>query len=161
MLQKNPDKLFDQPNKKPTSNCGAQDVVVWSLTCVWLFVTPWTVAYQAPLSTGILQARILEWVASPFSRGSSRPRDWTKSSCVGRWILDCWPTREALCAQDVGYFIVRASENQIWHFIDSKLFVRYTIILYTTKRKKCGCKPHPDLRLVKRKEIVCILKSVK
>lgn len=41
------------------------------------------------------------------------------------------------------------------------VFVRYTIILHTTKRKKCGCKPHPDLRLVKRKEIVCFLESVK
>ena len=36
---------------------------------VWLFVTPWTVARQAPLSMGILQARILEWVAMPSSRG--------------------------------------------------------------------------------------------
>ena len=33
--------------------------------------TPWTVAYQAPLSMGILQARILEWVAISSSRGSS------------------------------------------------------------------------------------------
>ena len=39
------------------------------------FVTPWTVARQAPLSMGILQARILEWVAMPSSRGSSEPRD--------------------------------------------------------------------------------------
>ena len=31
---------------------------------------------------GILQARILEWVAVSFSRGSSRPRDWTQVSCV-------------------------------------------------------------------------------
>ena len=30
---------------------------------VWLSVTPWTVAHQAPLSVGTLQARILEWVA--------------------------------------------------------------------------------------------------
>ena len=30
---------------------------------------PWTVARQAPLSMGILQARILEWVAVPSSRG--------------------------------------------------------------------------------------------
>ena len=36
-----------------------------------LFVTLWTVAHQAPLFMGILQARILEWVAMPFSRGSS------------------------------------------------------------------------------------------
>ena len=32
---------------------------------VQLFVTPWTVAHQASLSMGILQARILEWVACP------------------------------------------------------------------------------------------------
>ena len=31
---------------------------------------------------GVLQARILEWVAIPFSRGSSRPRDQTPVSCV-------------------------------------------------------------------------------
>ena len=37
------------------------------------FVTPWTVAHQAPLSMGILQARTLEWVAMPSSRGSSQP----------------------------------------------------------------------------------------
>ena len=43
---------------------------------------------------GILQARILEWVAMSFSRGSSRPRDWTCVSCIGRWILYCWATRE-------------------------------------------------------------------
>ena len=32
-------------------------------------MTPWTIACQAPLSMGILQARILEWVAMPSSRG--------------------------------------------------------------------------------------------
>ena len=42
--------------------------------------TPWTVARQDPLSTGILQARILEWVAMPSSRGSSQPRDQTQVS---------------------------------------------------------------------------------
>ena len=45
-------------------------------------VTPWTVAYQAPLSMGILQARILEWVSIPFSRGSFQPRDQTCVSCI-------------------------------------------------------------------------------
>ena len=44
---------------------------------------------------GILQARILEWVAISFSRGSSRPRDRTQiSHFAGRWLL--WATREAL-----------------------------------------------------------------
>ena len=48
----------------------------------WLFATPWTVAHQVPLVWGILQARILEWLAIPFSRGSSRPRDQTWVSCI-------------------------------------------------------------------------------
>ena len=39
---------------------------------------------------GILQARILEWVVMPSSKGPSKPRDWTlisSASCIGRWIL--------------------------------------------------------------------------
>ena len=36
---------------------------------------------------GILQARILEWVAFPFFRGSSQLRTWTQVSCIGRQIL--------------------------------------------------------------------------
>ena len=46
------------------------------------FVTPWTVAHQAPLSVGILQARILEWLAMASSRGSSPPRDRTQVSHI-------------------------------------------------------------------------------
>jgi len=42
---------------------------------------------------GILQARILEWVAIPFSRGSSQLRDWTwVSHTVGRFF-SIWATR--------------------------------------------------------------------
>ena len=44
---------------------------------------------------GILQARILEWVAISFSRGCSGPRDRTHVSCIGRQIPYCWATREA------------------------------------------------------------------
>ena len=58
------------------------------------FATPWTVAHQAPLSMGILQARILEWVVISSSRGSSRTRDWTHIFCIGRRIPYRWVTRE-------------------------------------------------------------------
>ena len=59
------------------------------LSYVQLFATAWTVAPQAPLSMGILQARILEWVAMPSSRGSSQPRDGTQISCiVGRFFTN-------------------------------------------------------------------------
>ena len=48
---------------------------------------------------GILQARILEWVAISYSRGSSWPRDWTGVSCIGRPILHHGATWEAqLCS---------------------------------------------------------------
>ena len=42
------------------------------------------VACQAPLCMALLQARILEWVAIPLSRGSSQPRDWTQVSIIAR-----------------------------------------------------------------------------
>ena len=62
-------------------------VCVKSLSCAQLFVTPWTVAHQAPVSMGILQARILEWVAMLSSRGSSQPRDQTQVSCIASRLL--------------------------------------------------------------------------
>ena len=42
---------------------------------------------------GILQARILEWVAFPFSRGSSQPRNWTRVSCIAGKFFTSWVTR--------------------------------------------------------------------
>ena len=58
----------------------------YSLSCVQVFAT---VDCSLPGSSvhGILQARILEWVAIPFSRGSSQPRDQTWVSCIaGRFF---------------------------------------------------------------------------
>ena len=52
------------------------------LSHVQFFATPRTVAHQAPLNQGILQARILEWVAVPFSTWSSQPRHWTQVSHI-------------------------------------------------------------------------------
>ena len=64
----------------------------WS--CVWLSATPWTVAHQAPLSTGILQARILEWVLCP--NPGIKPRcptlqaDFLPSESSGYWTAIKW-----------------------------------------------------------------------
>jgi len=60
-------------------------------------VTPMDCSLPGSSVHGILQAKILEWVAISSSRESSQPRDWTCISCVsciGRWILYCWATRE-------------------------------------------------------------------
>ena len=45
---------------------------------------------------GILWARILEWVAIPFSRVSSWPRDQTQVSCIAGRFFTIWATRKAL-----------------------------------------------------------------
>ena len=43
----------------------------------------------------LLQARLLEWVAFPFSRGSSQPKDQTQASCIAGGFFTSWATREA------------------------------------------------------------------
>ena len=45
---------------------------------------------------GILQARILEWIAVPFSGGSSQPRDQTQVSCIAGRCFTNWATRKVL-----------------------------------------------------------------
>ena len=65
-----------------------------SHSCVWFFEIPWTVASPGSSVHGILQARIMEWVAIPFSRGSSQPRDRTWVSCISSRFFTNWATRE-------------------------------------------------------------------
>ena len=67
---------------------------VCTLSCfsyVWLFVTPWTVLPGSSVH-GILQARIWEWVAISFCRGSSQPKDWTRVSHVSCIAGQCFTT---------------------------------------------------------------------
>ena len=45
-------------------------------------VIPCIVVHKAPLSLGFFQAKILEWAAISFSRGSSQPRNWTWVFCI-------------------------------------------------------------------------------
>ena len=52
---------------------------------------------HSPFSSvqGILQARILGWIAIPFSKGSSRSRDGTWVSCIAGRFFIVWATSEA------------------------------------------------------------------
>ena len=52
---------------------------------------------------GILQARILEWVAISFSQESSQPRDRTHVSCIAGVCFNLWATREALTRETHKY----------------------------------------------------------
>ena len=52
---------------------------------------------------GILQARILEWVAFPFSRGSSQPRGWTQVSHIADGFFTSWATGKPIVPQTITY----------------------------------------------------------
>ena len=70
-------------------------LVVYLLSCVRLFCDPMDYSLPGSSVCGISQARTQEWVAISFSRWSSPPRDWTRVSCVDRWILYHWASRES------------------------------------------------------------------
>ena len=55
---------------------------------------------------GILQARILEWVAFPFYRGSSQPRDQIQVSCIAGRFFSSWATYDKVVSNALGTFYV-------------------------------------------------------
>ena len=75
--------------------------------------------YSQPGSSvhGIFQAKILEWVAISFSRGSYQPRDQTHISCIGRQILYHWMTWEAHTILNDILFPCRQDS---WHKVSQK-----------------------------------------
>ena len=85
---------------------------------------------------GILQARILEWVAIPSSKGSSWPRDQTQVSCITGRFFTIWPTREAysfdyteLCWQSMSLLFntLCSFSSKKPRLMDSEICVHITI----------------------------------
>ena len=70
-------------------------LVVQLLSYVQLFCNPMDCSPPGSPVHEILQARILEWVAISFARGSSWPRNGTHISYIGQWILYHWATKKA------------------------------------------------------------------
>ena len=105
----------DTGAKKQSDNAGSKTWMEikwnhrrnsWSLDC-WLKVIvlvaqlcptlgdPMDYSPSGSSVHGILQARVLEWVANPFSRGSSWPRYWTWVFCIAGRFFTIWATGEA------------------------------------------------------------------
>ena len=66
--------------------------IIWLCVCVFItqsciLCNPVDCSLPGSSVHGILQARILEWVAIPFSRESSHPRYRTRVSYIGSWTL--------------------------------------------------------------------------
>ena len=77
-------------------------ISIATLTFSYIYEVKWSESHSVMSDSlwphytvhGILQARILEWVAFPFSRGFSWPRNWTQISCIaGRFFIN-WTMRE-------------------------------------------------------------------
>ena len=85
---------------------------------------PWTEAYHSS-DHGILQARILEWVAIPFSRGSC-PRGGTQVSCTACRLFAIWATREASISLHASYW---NTNWRLWQKRPMKHFVAYSVFL--------------------------------
>ena len=84
---------------------------------------------------GILQARILEWVAISFSRGSSQPKELTQVSCTADRFLTISATREA------SSIFVAKTKRKIMTILHLYLYVCayfYTYICICTERGKKG-----------------------
>ena len=62
---------------------------------------------------GILQARILEWVAICFCRGCSWPRNWTQVSCIAGEFFTIWVTKEAW---EIVYLAVQRETGTCWQW---------------------------------------------
>ena len=89
-------------------------------TCVVVLVTqswptlcePMNCSLPGSSVHGILQARTLEWVAIPFSRWSSQPKDQTRVSCIIGRFFYIWAIREA---QTIRYYVPGAGERHSTH----------------------------------------------
>ena len=70
---------------------------------------------------GTLQARTLEWVAFPFPRGSSQPRDWTPRSHVAGRFFTIWATR---WLSHRHFSFKYPAESQV-PFVEKKIIIMY------------------------------------
>ena len=102
---------------------------------------------------GILQARILEWAAFPFSRGSSKARDQTQVSCIAGRFFTSWAKREAhellFCFLEWKLFAVADTSR-----VDCYSLVTWPCLqgghpdgnsLYVVQRRLAGIPPPPPI----------------
>ena len=94
----------------PISPTFLQEYSCVVLSRVQLFVTTWMGVCQAPLSMEILQARILEWIAMPSSRGSSQPRNRIQVSRIAGRFFTNRATGEASMFR---YIKILANESEL------------------------------------------------
>ena len=100
--------IHNSQEAEVTKICSSRDEwIIWCIYIQWniamlslaqsclILCNPMDCSPPGSSVHGNLQARILEWVAIPFSRGSSQPRDQTQVSHSAGRFFTIWATREA------------------------------------------------------------------
>ena len=116
---------------------------VTSLCCCCYLVTQSCLTLCDPVACslpgssvhGISQARKLAWVALSSSRGSSRPRDQTHVSCIGRQILHLWVTREAPDFTWISLFSYLRIQSKILLQFECVIVIKYVQKIQLILRK--------------------------
>ena len=112
--------------------------------------------------SGILQARILEWIAIPFSRGSSQPREQTWVSCIAGRFFTVWTTGKTNQGSNPNplhwkhrvFFFFFFTMIKVFTFIYLFIFISWRLITSQHFSGFCHtltwiihevtCIPHPD-----------------
>ena len=144
--------MYSFPNLEPicysmsSSNCRSglpfpspvHESEKWKWSCSVMSDSSWSMDCSLPGSSvhGIFQARVLEWVAIPFSRRSSRPGDWTRVSCIAGRFFTIWATREALAI----YNLVVSSGCQLLQIF---IYVKFVGGIQICSSQVISCK-HAD-----------------
>ena len=101
---------------KQTYQQGKIAVVMELVTQPWLTLSD-SVDWNLPGSParGVLQARVLMWVGTLFSREFSWPRDWTQVSFIAGRFLTIWATREAQQGKRIHNFLYIQKHGLYYH----------------------------------------------
>ena len=90
-------------------------VCVCQVAYVWCFASLWPQSLPGSSVHGILQARILEQLAIPSSKGSCPPRDRTRVSCIVGRRFTVWATREGAGSSNSLLFTrITMSRTSLW-----------------------------------------------
>ena len=97
------------------------------------------VNYSPPDSSvnAILQAKMLEWIVIPFSRGSSWPRDQTQVSCISGRFFTIWDTREAQKEGDRSPWLMVLAHSSLTYNPGTELSLRLWYVSYHSHIQLC------------------------
>ena len=113
-------------------------------------MTPWTILPTRLFCPWDSQARILEWVLIPFSRGPSWPRDWAQVSCIAGSFFTIWATREAPC-----WHTFKKKEKKTTSLMSFDRTMGYLNLQYPHPKKTCSIMQISKRKNRKDFEVLC------